>query len=243
LSPDLPSPDLLTAVVGLIVINVILSGDNAVVIGLAAHRLPPAVRRRAIIWGSAGAIGLRLVFTALAAYLLRLALLQLVGGIVLIWIAYRLLEPEGEEAVEALASHASQWEAVQMIVLADVVMSLDNVLAIGGAAKGDLGLMLVGLGISMPLIAVGGGLVAWLMNTLRWLVYLGSGILAWTAGQMMLGDSFVAPYAEGRPLLELGVPALLTAAVLVAGFLARRRASLSELPEGSPGRRCGRARP
>jgi YjbE family integral membrane protein len=190
------------------------------------------VRRRAIVWGSAGAIGLRVVFTALAAYLLRLALLQLVGGVVLIWIAYRLLKPEGEEAVEALAEHASEWEAVQTIVLADVVMSLDNVLAIGGAARGDLALMLVGLGISMPLIALGGGLVARLMNTLRWLVYLGSGILAWTAGQMMLSDALVAPYAEGRLLLELGLPALLTMAVLVAGFLTRRRARLSELPEG-----------
>jgi YjbE family integral membrane protein len=223
LSPDLSSADLLTAIVGLIVINVVLSGDNAVVIGLAAHRLPPAVRRRAIVWGSVGAIGLRVVFTALAAYLLRLALLQLVGGVVLIWIAYRLLKPEDEAVVEALAEHASEWEAVQTIVLADVVMSLDNVLAIGGAARGDFPLMLVGLAISMPLIAVGGGLVAWLMNTLPWLVYVGSGILAWTAGSMIVEDSFVADYAAGSQLVELGVPALVTAVVLVAGFLTRRR--------------------
>jgi YjbE family integral membrane protein len=232
LSPDVPNADLVTALVGLIVINVVLSGDNAVVIGLAAHRLPPAVRRRAIVWGSAGAIGLRVVFTALAAYLLRLALLQLIGGVVLIWIAYRLLKPDEGEVVEALAEQASEWEAVQTIVLADVVMSLDNVLAIGGAARGDLLLMLVGLGISMPLIAVGGGLVAWLMNTLPWLVYLGSGILAWTAGQMMMSDSLVAPYAQGRPLVELAVPALVTAAVLLAGLLTRRRARPGELRGG-----------
>ena len=94
MSPDLSNADLLTAIVSLVVINLVLSGDNAVVIGLAAHRLPSAVRRRAIIWGSAGAIALRVVFTALAAYLLRVALLKLLGGIVLIWIAYRLLKPE-----------------------------------------------------------------------------------------------------------------------------------------------------
>src|SRR5262249_54036233 len=134
---------------------------------------------------------LRLVFTALAAYLLRLALLQLVGGVALIWIAYRLIRPDDGEGVESLAGGASEGEAVQTIVLADLVMSLDNVLAIGGAARGDLALMLVGLGISMPLIAVGGSLVAWLMGTLPWLVYLGAGILAWTAGQMMLSDSLI----------------------------------------------------
>ena len=232
MSSELPNADLLTAIVGLIVINVVLSGDNAVVIGLAAHRLPPAVRRRAIVWGSAGAIVLRVVFTALAAYLLRLALLQLVGGVVLIWIAYRLLRPDDEAVVEQLAEQPSEWEAVQTIVLADLVMSLDNVLAIAGAARGDLPLMLVGLGISMPLIAIGGGLVAWLMNTMPWLVYVGSAILAWTAGDMMIEDAYLRPIVERYPALDIALPAAAAALVLLAGFLNRRRARPSEAHGG-----------
>jgi YjbE family integral membrane protein len=195
-----------------------------VVIGLAAHRLPHAVRRRAILYGSGAAIALRIIFTALAAYLLQLPLLQLIGGAVLVYIAFKLLKPEDESLVEAVSANASVWEAVQTIALADVVMSLDNVLAIGGAAHGDFWLMLLGLAISMPLIAVGGGLVSWLMNTMPWLVFVGSGILAWTAGDMMLSDSFAAPYAEHFPLVHYLLPALITLLVIAAGIWVRRRA-------------------
>ena len=219
----------LAAIASIVVIDLVLSGDNAVVIGMAAGQLPGEQRRRAILFGAAGAIGLRVLFTAMAAVLLGLPLLQLGGGLLLSWIAIKLLRPHGpERGVEAATS---PWEAIRTIVMADVVMSLDNILAVGGAAHGQLWLLLFGLALSMPLITVGSGLVAWALDRLPWLVYVGSGVLAWTAGAMVVEDPYVHDLIGQIVGLDLALPALLTAIVLAIGWLMRRR---SARPAGPP---------
>jgi YjbE family integral membrane protein len=219
------NPETLAAIASIVVIDLVLSGDNAVVIGMAASQLPGEHRRRAILFGAAGAIGLRILFTAMVAVLLGVPLLQLVGGLLLTWIAIKLLRPHAPEYGGVKAA-ASPWEAIRTIVMADVVMSLDNILAVGGAAHGQLLLLLFGLALSMPLITVGSGAVAWALDRLPWLIYLGSGVLAWTAGAMMVEDPYFHSYLGEVDSLELILPALLTVAVLAIGWLLRRRPPL-----------------
>jgi YjbE family integral membrane protein len=215
----------LAQIAGIVVIDLVLSGDNAVVIGMAANQLPPHQRRRAILFGAGAAIGLRVLFTALVALLLSIPLLQLLGGAMLTWIAVKLMRPHSD--THEVQSVGNQWEAIRTIVMADVVMSLDNILAVGGAAHGSLWLLLFGLGLSMPLITVGSGVVAWAMDRLPMLVYLGAGVLAWTAAMMMIHD----PYAHGLlgqlGSVEVAVPPVVTVLVLAIGFLWRRRLTVA----------------
>lgn len=211
---------LLAQVASIVVIDLVLSGDNAVVIGMAANQLPVHQRRRAIILGAAAAIGLRVLFTAMVAVLLNVPLLQLAGGLVLAWIAVKLMRPH--EAGPDVPTAAGSMEAIRTIVMADVVMSLDNILAVGGAARGSLWLLLFGLALSMPLITVGSGLVSWAMDRLPWLVYLGAGVLAWTAAAMMVDDPYARGLLAGVPGLEVAIPPLVTVAVLAIGVLRRR---------------------
>jgi YjbE family integral membrane protein len=216
--------ELIPQVLSIVLLDLVLSGDNAVVIGMAARSLSPRSRQRAIILGGAGAIGLRILFTAMAALLLDVPYLKAGGGVLLLWIAYKLLRPQhhGVDVSEA----GSLAEAIRTIILADVVMSLDNILAVGGAAHGELWLLLFGLALSMPLITVGSGVVAWALDRLPWLVYIGSGVLAWTAGAMMVEDPYFHSFLGEVYSLDLILPALLTAAVLAIGWLARRRPAL-----------------
>jgi len=218
-------PDTLAAIASIVIIDLVLSGDNAVVIGMAASQLPGGGRRKAIVFGAAGAIGLRVLFTAMVAVLLGVPLLQLGGGLLLAWIAVKLLRPRGPEAGDVKAA-TSPWEAIRTIVMADVVMSLDNILAVGGAAHGELSLLLFGLMLSMPLITVGSGVVAWALDRLTWLVYVGSAVLAWTAGQMIVEDPYFHGLLGQVGGLELILPGLLTVAVLAIGWLLRRRPAL-----------------
>lgn len=186
---DFLSVDFLAKVLSIIVIDLVLSGDNAVVIGMAARRLSPDQRRRAIIIGGGGAVVLRMIFTALAALLLGIPFLQAAGGLLLLWIAYKLLRPEDHDAHVSEAGSLSQ--AIKTIVLADVVMSLDNILAVGGAAHGHLGLLLFGLAFSIPLLLLGSELVARLLGRLPVLVYFGAIVLVLTAVSMILEDEIV----------------------------------------------------
>lgn len=213
--------DLLRAVLSIVVIDLVLSGDNAVVIGMAARRLTSQQRRRAILFGAGGAIVLRVLFTALAALLLGVPLIQAAGGFLLIWIAYSLLRQEHEE--RAVREGANLFEAIRTIILADVVMSLDNILAVGGAAHGDLRLLLFGLALSMPIIMFGSNLVALLMNRLPWLVYLGSAILVYTAGEMIFGDPIIGRFLPHLRWLEVTVIALLVLAIVGGGYWMNRR--------------------
>ncbi len=211
------------AVLGIVVIDLVLSGDNAVVIGMAARRLAPAQRRRAIVLGTAGAVGLRMLFTALMAVLLGIPLLQACGGVLLLWIAVKLLRQNGRE--QAVAEGASLAAAVRTIILADVVMSLDNILAVGGTAHGNPVLLLFGLGLSIPLILFGSSLVAAVMDRLPWLVYVGAAILVYTAVGMVFDDPALASYLPDAAGVEWGSMLLLIASMLGLGYWrnARRR--------------------
>ena len=213
--------DLFRAVFSIVIIDLVLSGDNAVVIGMASRRLPPPQRRRAIIFGALGAVGLRVTFTALVALLLGIPLLQAIGGAVLIYIAFKLLREGDTEHV--VREGGSLFEAIQTIVLADVIMSLDNILAVGGAAHGNLGLLLFGLALSMPIIMFGSNLVATLMNRLPWLVYVGSAVLAYTAGEMIFQDRIVGGILPHSRALEWVIIIALVANTLGWAYWLNRR--------------------
>ena len=169
--------ELITTALGLILVNLVLSGDNAVVIGMAAHKLPARQRTIAIVFGGITAIVLRIIFTLAAAFLLRIPALQFIGGLLLIWIAFRLLGEEvgGEESHKAAGS---MWEAIWIITVADVVMSLDNVLALAGVSRGDMTSLVIGLAMSMPIVLFAGGIVAALINKYPWINMVGAGVIA-----------------------------------------------------------------
>ncbi len=207
--------DLLSKLGAIIVIDLVLSGDNAVVIGMAARALPAESRRRAIIFGGIGAVGLRIFFTAIAALLLDVPLLQAIGSFLLLYIAFKLVRPTGHDAHVTEAS--SLREAIKTIILADVVMSLDNILAVGGAAHGDLWLLLFGLALSIPILLFGSSLVARLMGRLPILVYIGAVILVITAVRMFFHDQIVHDLYAAPPYVVALVAAIGGAAVCFYG--------------------------
>lgn len=184
------SPEFLSAVLSIVVIDLVVSGDNAVVIGMAAHRLPPRQRRFAILFGGGAAIVLRISLTAVATLLLTLPLLKAIGGLLLLWIAFKLLKAETETAGGVKVA-GTMRDAITTILIADFVMSLDNILAVAAAAHGNVGLLLFGLALSMAILMLGGALTANLINRIWWLVYVGSGVIAWVGAEMILGDSVV----------------------------------------------------
>ncbi len=219
------SPELLSAVLSIVVIDLVLSGDNAVVIGMAARRLSPENRRKAIIFGGAGAIGLRILFTALATLLLGIPGLQAIGGVLLFYIAFKLIrphEPEGHNIKEA----GNLREAIQTIILADVVMSLDNVLAVGGAAHGNLELLIFGLLLSIPIILFGSELVARLMGRFPAFIYVGVFVLVHAAVSMILHDPTVENLVHTTLIVEIALSLLVTGIIVgLARLVMRNQAS------------------
>ncbi len=171
-------------------LNLLLSGDNALVIALAVRALPRRTRLLGQVWGAAGAVVLRLAFLGVVMYLLEFPFLRFLGGALLVWIAAKLVH--SETGVEAeVRRGASLWEAIWIIIVADVTMSLDNVLAVAAAARGDFLLIVFGIALSLPIVIWGAGLLARLMNRYAWIVWLGGGILGKVAGEMILADHFV----------------------------------------------------
>lgn len=185
--PDLTSIDFWTAVVQIIAIDIVLSGDNAVVIALACRNLTPEQRKKGIFWGVGGAVGLRVVLTAFAALVMNLPWLKLVGGLLLLWIAVKLLLPDDDEG-EGIEPAAHLWGAVKTIIVADFVMSLDNVIGVAGAAHGNLALLLFGLLVSIPLIVWSSQLIMHAMERWPAIVLVGAGLLGYVAGEMILTD-------------------------------------------------------
>jgi YjbE family integral membrane protein len=212
-------PDLgfVSAVLSIIVIDLVLSGDNAVVIGMAARRLSSENRRRAIILGGAGAVVLRMIFTVAAALLLDVPFLQAAGGLLLLYIAYKLIRPQHHTVHVTEAD--SLRAAIRTIVLADVVMSLDNILAVGGAAHGHLGLLLFGLALSIPILLLGSELIARLLGRLPILVYVGAVVLIATAVNMVLEDDIVHDHYEATSYALIALTALASTVIIL---LARR---------------------
>lgn len=220
--------ELLGGIFSIVIIDLVLSGDNALVIGMAAHRLEPKQRRWAIIAGGAGAITLRIIFTALAALLLVIPLLEAAGGLALAWIAFKLLREEQEE-VSAIEAKESFFSAVQTIVVADLVMSLDNMLAVGGASNGSLNLLLFGLLFSMPLLLLGSSLIARMLSRFPWLMILGSLVLIITAARMIVDDRIIGPQIpDDLHLVALVGVALILALLVVIPIIQQRRRARSE---------------
>jgi YjbE family integral membrane protein len=221
---DWLSADFFGRLLVIIVINLMLSGDNAIVIALAARKLPKPLRSKAVFGGTLAAIVLRVVATLAIVWLLKLPGLQLVGGIMLLWIAYQLIAPDSGEgaALSKGAATAGIWSAIRTIVIADAVMSLDNMLGVAAAAQGSLVLVVLGLISSIPVMIVGSTLILKLVDRYSWIMYLGAAVLAWTAAKLLLDE----PWLEHMVKLEGWVPwalqATLIGGVLMAGFLQRR---------------------
>jgi len=224
---ELTSPDFWTALGSIILANVLLSGDNAVVIALAARGLPAAQQRKAIVLGSAAAIVMRIVLTLIAVKLLALPYLKLAGGAALLWIGVSLMREEEDSN----AHHAQPMgivAAVRTILVADLVMSLDNVLAVAAAAHGDTVLLVVGLAISVPLIVFGSTLLLKVMERFPIIITAGAGLLGWLAGEMMLTDPALPPLVGEVPHLAVTAAAGIGAALVVGvGIWLRRRSPAS----------------
>ncbi len=204
-------------------LNLLLSGDNAVVIALAVRALPGRQRVLGQVWGTVGAVALRLAFVGIVSLLLRVPMLRIVGGLLLLWIAGKLVRP-GEAEAETGSHGASFWEAIWIIIAADITMSLDNVLAIAAAARGDL--LLVGLGIasSIPIVVWGSGILARMMNRFVWIIWLGGGILGYVAGEMMLDDPLAAEwFGHLAEALEYPFPLALAAGLVALGWWSARQ--------------------
>lgn len=223
---DFSSPQFWMAVLQIVAIDILLGGDNAVVIALACRRLPAKQRNRGILWGVVGAIGLRIVLLFFAVQLLAMPGLKASGGVLLLWIGTKLLLPEEEEEAHVEAS-THLLGAIKTVVLADAVMSLDNVVAVAGAANENFLLVVLGILVSVPVVVWGSKLVLALMDRFPAIVVLGAALLGWIAGQMAVGDRFVGPRLEAAvPWAHHALP--LAGALFVVGlgkWLGRRRDS------------------
>ena len=218
------SPEFWIALSQIVLINIVLSGDNAVVIALACRSLPPQQQKKAIVFGSVGAIVLRVVLTFFAVMLLDLPYLKLIGAAALLWIGVGLLKSDDGE--ENLEGHSNLAAAIKTIVVADLVMSLDNVIGVAAAAKGNVMLLIVGLIISIPLIIFGSAILLRIMGRFPVIITLGAGLLGWVAGEMALSDPAISVWSAQQHTLHMLAPAAGALAVIALGkWLTSRNAA------------------
>lgn len=235
-------------VLQIIGINIVLSGDNAVVIALACRGLPDNRKRMGMVLGAGVAIGLRLIFIFIVQQLLAIPYLKLVGGLLLFWIAVKLIAEEEGDAHSKIGETDQLWHAIRTIAIADVVMSFDNVIAVVAAAHGNWWLIVFGIGISVPLIIFGATMVMWLIERFPLFIWIGAALLGWIAGEMMADERVILQALAGNPqlvtsvpvtpenaiglkamgLLHYGAAALGAIFVVVLGYVLRRRAHLGE---------------
>ncbi len=219
---------------GVLVINLILSGDNAVVIAMAARTLEGASRKKAIIWGAAGAVVLRLLFAGVITLLLEVPLLQVAGGLLLVWIAWKLIHEDdgGGDDEEKVKAGTSTWQAVRIIIVADAVMSLDNVIALVQAARiggeVDILLLVIGLATTIPLVIFGAALLTSLLNRFPFLVYLGAGLLIYLAVEMLFADKVTHPYLKHYHSIEWIIGLVAAGIFMLVAWLWARRSSSEE---------------
>lgn len=220
--------DFIVSLLSIVMIDLFLAGDNAIVIGMAARNLPHHQQKKAIIGGTVGAIVIRAVSTIVVVWLLNLTGLKLIGGLLLIYIAVKLLVEKKEEEAHVNAS-MSIWKAVGTIIIADMVMGLDNVLAVAGAANHNYTLVIVGLLISIPIMVYGSTLVIRLMDRFPKIIYLGAAILAYTSGKMITGESFIADVLGGG-FLRYAIEVVIVVACLGVGYWLNKRSSIAQAP-------------
>jgi YjbE family integral membrane protein len=216
MAPDLFSHPWWSALLAIIVIDLVLAGDNAVVIGLAARNVPREHQRRVILWGTFGAVAVRVVLTSVVVWLLKIPGFLLVGGLALAWIGWRLTDDVGGGSGHEVAARASIRGAVQTIVVADAVMGVDNVLAIGGAAHGSVLLVLIGLAISIPIVIWGSSLVlAWVARFPQ-ILWLGAAVLGWTAAKMIASEPLLLATFDAWPSLRTALYVVVIGVLVVA---------------------------
>ncbi|MCC3358437.1 TerC family protein [Bacillus sp. REN16] len=210
------------ALLKIIAIDIILSGDNAVVIAMATRNLPKEQQNKAIFWGTGGAVILRILFAAIIVYLLKIPFVNVIGGILLLFIAYKVLVEEEAEA--HVKSTNGIMAAIGTIIMADAVMSLDNVVAVAGAADGHIGMIALGVLISIPIMIFGSKFIVKAMNKYAWIAYVGAGILAWTAGEMVFKDEGLTNFLhiEHGPVTYI-IAAIITILVLGLGYYKNKK--------------------
>ncbi|MDR3446313.1 MULTISPECIES: TerC family protein [Dyella] len=214
--------EFLSGLLAIVLLDLVLAGDNAIVIALAARNLPRQIQKKAVLWGTVGAVAVRLVLTGVVVYLLEVPGLMLVGGLLLLPIAWKLLQPEDKPA-HAVGAAGSFWVAMRTIIVADALMGLDNVLAIAGAAKGHMVLVIIGLAISVPLVVWGSSLILRLIERFPTIVYIGAGAIAWTAARMIAHDHWLSPWFEANAWAKYVLDAVLVIGVCLGGWLMQRR--------------------
>ena len=219
----LQTPEFWIGLMKIIWINIILSGDNAVVIALAARSLPPHQQRQAVLWGSGAAVIMRIALTVVAVQLLALPYLQIVGGLLLLWIGVQLLGDEDEDEGEH-KEFGTLTAAIRTILIADLVMSLDNVIAVAAAAKGSNTLLILGLAISIPLVIFGSTLMIKLMERFPIIVVLGAGLIGWVAGETIISDTILKDHLAANPWLHYGAAVAGVVFVIGMGKLLQARA-------------------
>jgi len=219
----LTTPEFWSALAAIVVIDLVLAGDNAIVIALAARNLPAQLRRRAVLWGAAGAVLVRASLTVGVLWLLGIPGLMGAGGALLLWIAYRLVADDDAQRDHDVAPAASFWAAMRTIVIADAVMGLDNVLAVAGAAHGSVVLVVAGLLISVPIVVWGSTLILHWIERYPSLLYAGGAVLAWTAAKMIVAEPLFRAFVESRPAAANLIYLAAIGGVLGAAWLRNRR--------------------
>ncbi|WP_062236451.1 TerC family protein [Fictibacillus sp. FJAT-27399] len=220
---DFFTAEFFSALLSIVIIDLVLAGDNAIVIGLAARNLKKEQQKKVIIWGTVGAVIIRALATMAVVWLLKVPGLLLSGGLILIYIAYKLMTEDKDHDIKA---QDSIWAAIRTIIIADAVMGLDNVLAVAGAAHGDFLLVVLGLLISVPIVVWGSTLFLKLINKFPFIITIGAGILAWTAAKMIVGEPFLKEYFS-NPFIKYGFEILIIAAVVLIG-LAKKRSGANQ---------------
>ena len=220
-----------SALLAIILIDLVLAGDNAIVIALAARSLPKALQTKAILWGTVGAIGVRTLMTLVVVWLLKIPGLMLVGGLGLLWIAYKLVADTGEASEEHGPAATTFWGAMKTIVIADALMGIDNVLGVAGAAHGAMDLVVIGLLISVPIVVFGSTMVLKLVDRFPAIIYIGAAVLAWTAASMIVNEPVLSSWFGTREapqtVLRWALAAVCIVAVLGTAWLATRRKALA----------------
>lgn len=219
---EILSTPFLMALLTIIIIDLVLAGDNALVIGLAARNVPQHLQKRVILWGTAGAIIIRIAFTLGIVWLLKIPGLMLAGGLLLLPVAYKLMNPSHDSSEGHAAVNNGFWGAIKTIVVADALMGVDNVLGVAGAANGSFLLVVLGLLISVPIMVWGSTLVLKWVDRFPSIITIGSGVLIWTATQMILDEKLLAPYLPAHTWFDELSGAILTAALLAA-FIYRQQ--------------------
>lgn len=228
---DFIPPHFFSALLTIIVIDLVLAGDNAIVIAMAARRLPATLRKKAIFWGTFGAIAVRVALTVVVVYLLKIPGLMLVGGLILLPIAWNLLRQNDADTVaeddeqQNVKATSNFWSAMRTIIVADALMGLDNVLGIAGAAQGHIGLVVIGLLISVPLVVWGSTLILKLIDRYPIIIYVGAAAIAWTAARMIADDHLVAPWFDAHEGSRLALDLILVIGLCGLGWLVERRAA------------------